>query len=111
MITDKMQLSKKERKSTGNYQRIKVAVLDTGMQPEHPMSSSVYYKDFVDSNEQHMRDQTLHGTISLDLVLQMYQDAEMYPGRVFETNDAHDDREAVQMAMVSLSVMILLSVY
>jgi hypothetical protein len=71
----------------------------------------MYYKDFVDSNEQHMRDQTLHGTISLDLVLKMYQDAEMYIGRVFETKDAHDDREAAQMAMISLSGMILLSVY
>jgi hypothetical protein len=96
-----MQLSKKEKKSTGYDQRIKVAVLDTGIEPEHRMSGSVHYRDFVDSIKKCTKEQTSHGTTSLELILKMYQDAEVYIARVFETNDAHGDLEAVQMAMVS----------
>jgi hypothetical protein len=96
-----MQLTKKEKKSTGFDQRIKVAVLDTGIEPEHHMFRSVHYKDFVDPNEECTKEQTSHGTTSLDLILKMYQDAEVYIARVLKTNDAHGDLEAVQMATVS----------
>jgi hypothetical protein len=65
------------------------------------MFGAVHYKDFVDSNEKCTEGQTSHGTTSLDLILKMYEDAEVYIARVFETNDAHGDREAVQMAKVS----------
>jgi len=96
-----MQLSKKQKESTGYFQRIKVAVLDTGLEQGLLMSCSVHYKDFVDSNEKCTEDHTSHGTTSMDLILKMYQDADVYIARVFETNDAHGDREAVQMAKVS----------
>lgn len=96
-----MQLEKDEKKSTGCFQRIKVAVLDTGLEQRLLLSRSVHYKDFVDSNEKCTEDHTSHGTTSMDLILKMYEDADVYIARVFETNDAHGDREAVQMAKVS----------
>jgi len=96
-----MQLSRKQKRSIGYSERIKVAIFDTGLEPEHHRSGAVHYKDFVDSNEKCTKRQTSHGTTSLDLILKMYEDADLYIARVFETNDAHGDLEAVQMAKVS----------
>jgi hypothetical protein len=58
------------------------------------------YKDFVSNNDKLQQDGTGHGTTALRLLLKLYDDAEVYVGRVFEHKDADDETERL-MAEVS----------
>ncbi len=49
-----------------------------------------------------MRDNTWHGTMSGNLVLSMYEEAELYVARVFESNDTDEEKEPLLMAKVCL---------
>jgi hypothetical protein len=81
-----------------------VAILDTGITEEHYKILKGYikeYKDFVSNNDKLRQDGTGHGTTALRLLLKLYDDAEVYVGRVFEHQDADDETERL-MAKVSL---------
>lgn len=83
----------------------KVAILDTGVTEECYQILEGYikgYKDFVSSNDNIRKDGTGHGTTALRLLLKLYDDAEVYVGRVFEHKDADDETERL-MAEVSHS--------
>lgn len=75
-------------RTSGSYRKVKVAVLDTGLGPDHRMAKTVFYKDFVTDKEEGMLDKTGHGTLSLDLILEAFpnDEAEFYVARVMATD-------------------------
>lgn len=82
----------------------KIAILDTGVTIKYHgiYKSSIHgYKDFVSKLDDSPQDGTGHGTKALRLLLKLYEDAEVYVGRVFQRQDADDDTERL-MAEVSL---------
>jgi hypothetical protein len=82
----------------------KVAILDTGVTGEcyHKFQDSIYgYKDFVSGIDKTPQDRTGHGTSALRLLLKLYENAEVYVGRVFQLQDADDESERL-MAEVSI---------
>ncbi|KAF6525681.1 hypothetical protein HZS61_011476 [Fusarium oxysporum f. sp. conglutinans] len=104
-----------------NYKRVKIAVIDTGLIPSHHMAKKVTYRDFVaekaaaetknkgdhsakvdpkDKAPQALQDtsDSKHGTISVGIILRVYEDAELYVARVFEHEDATETREPLLMA-------------
>ncbi|KAK8023290.1 hypothetical protein PG991_006529 [Apiospora marii] len=77
-----------------NYEKVKIAVLDTGIDPCD--SSSVYvdgYRDFVSGNDSVKCDQTGHGTTSVNLIFDMCESAEVHVLRIFETDSANDNTQ------------------
>jgi hypothetical protein len=90
----------KKPKLTGDaHRRVKIAVLDTGLVSDSHYVS-VTYRDFVDPKEKGRIDKTLHGTTSVDLILKAYPEAELYVGRVFNTNQTDERTEPVHLAEV-----------
>ena len=51
------------------------------------------YKDFVSQLDDSPQDGTGHGTTALRLLLKIYEDADVYVGRVFRRQDADDETE------------------
>ena len=99
------------RKPGRGIPNVKVAILDTGVSPHHPFTKKVQdprdrrnkdrYKDFVPkTGEQPDDNNTSHGTRALDLVLRMYEDADVYVARVFETDLSKPERDAYRMGEV-----------
>ena len=81
----------------------KIAILDTGVTEECYKVLKDFikeYKDFISNNDKLQQDGTGHGTTALRLLLKLYDDAEVYVGRVFEHKDADDETERL-MAEVS----------
>ncbi|KAK7993442.1 peptidase family M3 [Apiospora arundinis] len=66
-------------------QRIKVAIIDTGINPDHQLSRAIKkYKDFTGGSKM-MADNTGHGTDAVKLVYEMCSDTvEVYVARVWE---------------------------
>jgi hypothetical protein len=82
-----------------NHQRVKIAVLDTGIRPNHPQASKVTYEDFVDKTVD-KADLTGHGSNSVDLLLKVYDSAQLYVGRIFRGNTSDEDSGPKMMAKV-----------
>ena len=103
---------KKSLETDGEYKKVKIAVIDTGIDPKHRQAAKVKYKDFLNEKPEDKRDNTGHGTISVDLILRMYEEAELYVARVFEESRAGEQKEASLMAKVrSLSIGFLSPFY
>ncbi|KAK1547677.1 extracellular alkaline serine protease [Colletotrichum paranaense] len=72
-----------------NYSKVKIAVLDTGIDPECQFIDEIDdYADFVNPGSRVKLDRTGHGTSVVDLIYRVYQHAEIYVARVFESNNA-----------------------
>ena len=84
------------------YRRIKIAVLDTGFNPNDPFAPQLHWEDFVIDGSQLRVDETGHGTNSARLILQICPEADLYVARIFQTNIADDSFDAGRMAKVSL---------
>jgi hypothetical protein len=82
------------------YRRVKIAVLDTGLE-SNPRFDDVTYRDFVDPKHKGRVDNTSHGTTSVNLILQAYPEAELYVGRVLKTNQTDEKTEPAHLAEVS----------
>ncbi|KAJ5261225.1 hypothetical protein N7478_011820 [Penicillium angulare] len=81
--------SKADRKS---YAPVKIAVLDTGIHPQHYNVSNITdYKDFVNPLGQGKSDLTGHGSIGVSLTYKLLPNAQVYVGRVFETSQANNN--------------------
>ncbi|KAG7044321.1 extracellular alkaline serine protease [Colletotrichum scovillei] len=73
----------------GRYPKVKIAVLDTGIDPEYQNVDGIKdYIDFVDLESQFKIDTTGHGTSVVDLIYRVYAHAEIYVARVFESTNA-----------------------
>lgn len=88
--------------ATSARRRIKIAVLDTGLRPEHPLAEKVDYKDFVDVDAPQMKDKAGHGTEMVDFILRVYEDADLFVARIFETQYANETTHPRCMAEVCL---------
>lgn len=102
-----MRVGKHSDRSDNTYHAVKVAILDTGLDASHRVSKDVKWKDFVEPGNEIRKDQTMHGTTSVNLILRMYVEVDLHIGRVFETSEATLDREAEQMADVRSSARIV----
>lgn len=76
------------------YKRVRVVVIDTGIDGADPYAEHIRdYKDFVSKNDDTKQDKTGHGTNSVKLIFKVYAQAEVYVARVFESNHANDDTQ------------------
>jgi hypothetical protein len=94
-----MKVGKRLELKDDAYRPVKIAVLDTGLESD-PRFDDVTYRDFVDPKHPGRVDNTSHGTASVDLILQAYPEAELYVGRVFNTNQTDERTEPAQLAEV-----------
>jgi subtilisin family serine protease len=78
-----------------NCPPVKVAILDTGVFQSYFSNSIKDYRDFVSGINDERQDGTGHGTSCLQLLLSIYEDAEVYIGRVFESDKANDDTSSL----------------
>ncbi|KAI9901841.1 hypothetical protein N3K66_003658 [Trichothecium roseum] len=73
------------------HKRVRVAVIDTGINSSDPYARHIQgYRDFVTNNDDLKQDNTGHGTNSVKLIYKVYAEAEVYVARVFEYDEADD---------------------
>ncbi|ETS79009.1 hypothetical protein PFICI_08862 [Pestalotiopsis fici W106-1] len=79
------------------WRKSRVAILDTGVHEDLYDSDGMVkdYKDFVGNDDQMWRDNVGHGTNAVRLTKKVYNMAEIYVARVFETSQASNDTEAL----------------
>jgi hypothetical protein len=94
-----MKMRKTMRSADHAYHPVKIAVLDTGLKSNWCFGN-VTYRDFVDPKREGRVDNTSHGTASVDLILHAYPEAELYVGRVFNTNQTDERTEPALLAEV-----------
>ncbi len=72
-----------------DYRKVKIAVLDTGLDPAHRYRVKDYVGFTAASKDCEAEDLVGHGTFVTDLLLQIAPNAEIYVARVFdgETGD------------------------
>ncbi|KAF3910853.1 Ankyrin-2 [Dactylellina cionopaga] len=71
--------------------RVKIAIIDSGILPDHPQMPLVReYKDFITRTDQRV-DKTYHGSTGVDVVGEISPDADIYIARVFEGAEAEKD--------------------
>ncbi|KAJ5668904.1 Extracellular alkaline serine protease [Penicillium macrosclerotiorum] len=85
--------NRRRNETDTHYRRVKIAVIDTGLDPEHGLANKINYKDFVEEGSTERKDCTGHGTISVDLILRVYEAADLYVARVFERDEADERKE------------------
>ncbi|UKZ80413.1 hypothetical protein TrVFT333_008172 [Trichoderma virens FT-333] len=75
-----------------DYTRVKIAVLDTGVDPSNAAARYIKgYKDYVSNNDSIMCDNTGHGTTSVNLVFSICESADIYAVRIFEHDKANEN--------------------
>jgi len=85
---------------------VRVAVLDTGIDPLHPLVDKIHdYRDFVDKKctpgQQLRKDNTGHGTNMVYLLHKTAPCVEIYVARVF-SEDTGNSETALNVAEVSI---------
>ncbi|RTE76398.1 hypothetical protein BHE90_009126 [Fusarium euwallaceae] len=66
--------------------RVKIAVIDSGLWEERQGDSNITYRNFIEEGE--YNDDPQHGTNSVDLICKVYGRADLYVAKVFEGNEA-----------------------
>ncbi|KAM3079612.1 hypothetical protein ACMFMG_006026 [Clarireedia jacksonii] len=73
------------------YDRVKIAVLDTGIDPNDAAADYISgYRDFVSGKDSVKCDNTGHGTTSVNLVFKICEPADVYAVRIFESDEEND---------------------
>ena len=83
-----------------NHQPVKIAILDTGIRRDHHQIDKIKYKNFTDKTDD-KDDLTGHGTDSVDLLLKVYESAQLCVGRIFKGNTSDEESGPKAMANVS----------
>ncbi|KAF9879129.1 hypothetical protein CkaCkLH20_03362 [Colletotrichum karsti] len=73
-----------------SYSPVKIAILDTGVSPGSG-GFVTDYKDFVSNDHLHYQDRTGHGTEAVSLIRRVYENAEVYVGRIFKERNASEN--------------------
>lgn len=102
-IGDLRAAMKANHSTGGGSKPVKVCVIDTGFRADDKESKKVgkRFKDFVNPSNTQLCDKTWHGTQSATIILSIYEPCELYVARVFDKNDADEERGQELMAMVS----------
>lgn len=96
--------------SNGTFAKVKIAVIDTGVDANDAAALYVSgYHDFVDEDHNFKRDNTGHGTTSVNLIFEMCETAEVYALRVFETDEADDRTRGLAIKVSELSQFTLVA--
>ncbi|KAK1831858.1 hypothetical protein QBC39DRAFT_306110 [Podospora conica] len=83
------------------YKKVKIAVLDTGVHPDHPETRYIEgYQDFVTGNHDVRCDNTGHGTTLVGLIFEMCDSADVYALRILEDDTATE--KTPQRAVLAL---------
>ncbi|KAL7912198.1 hypothetical protein GGI35DRAFT_309378 [Trichoderma velutinum] len=78
------------------YEQVKIAVIDTGVKPNDAAVAYIAgYRDLVGRDDSIKCDNTGHGTTLINLIYDMCENALVYVVRIFETNEANDDTQAL----------------
>jgi subtilisin family serine protease len=87
------------KKPTPKTQIVKIAILDTGIDLDHPefkpfladnQISNGYCRDFVNPGESPIRDSTGHGTHCAHLILKVCETARLYVAKVFQIDEGDE---------------------
>ncbi|KAF3129029.1 hypothetical protein TWF703_009059 [Orbilia oligospora] len=74
---------REQQSDVQNYERAKIAIIDTGITPDHPDQDMARdYKDFVEESNTIWKDGALHGSTGLYLVAKIALEADVYIDRV-----------------------------
>lgn len=93
------------RKAVG-HQRIKVAVLDTGIDESHTYRKYIKgYHDFVSGRHQQASDETGHGTSAVHIIFRLIPEVDIFIGRVFETDEANDTTRDLMAEVPFISLL------
>ncbi|KAF3912464.1 Ankyrin-3 [Dactylellina cionopaga] len=91
-LQDTQTLQEVLRGDISDDDRVKIAIIDSGIHPMHPQMALVReYKDFVTGNDSEMVDETRHGSTGVDLVTDICPDADVYIARVFRGAEAENE--------------------
>ncbi|KAL6352963.1 hypothetical protein LRP88_13440 [Fusarium phalaenopsidis] len=83
------------------YERVRVAVIDTGINGSDVYAKHIRgYRDFVTNKDGIKQDNTGHGTNSVKLIYKVCADAEVYVARVFEYDEADDDTQDLMLKAI-----------
>ncbi|KAH7275683.1 hypothetical protein B0J15DRAFT_475620 [Fusarium solani] len=83
------------------YERVRVAVIDTGINGSDVYAKHIRgYRDFVTNKDDIKQDNTGHGTNSVKLVYKVCADAEVYVARVFKYDEADDDTQDLMLKAI-----------
>jgi hypothetical protein len=99
-IVENMNLLLEKKRKEPEYDPVKIAILDTGIQGPYWNSIAVY-KDFVSGIDSEGTDITGHGTNGVHLALQIIPEAKVYVARIFEGQEATGSTRSL-MAQVGL---------
>lgn len=86
-----------------SYRPVKIAVIDSGVLPDHTHKGRLVVKDFISIPNDCVKDDPQHGTDSIDLILRMVCTAQIYVARVFQNREAYS-RTAGYMAEVAIPI-------
>ncbi|KAF5009794.1 hypothetical protein FDECE_4001 [Fusarium decemcellulare] len=97
-------LTKMPGETDQNYRRIRIAVIDTGIDGKDTYARYIRgYRDFVSGQDDVKQDNTGHGTGSVKLIFKLYAEAEVYVARVFENDQANDDTQDLMLKAICYS--------
>ncbi|KAH8880194.1 hypothetical protein GQ53DRAFT_813446 [Thozetella sp. PMI_491] len=84
-----------------SYRKVRIAVLDTGVDPQDAVALDLAgYRDFVDGDDSQMRDNSGHGTKSLNLIFQVCEPAEVFALRIFDWDEeSHNTQDLATQAI------------
>ncbi|KAF4957460.1 hypothetical protein FGADI_3096 [Fusarium gaditjirri] len=85
-------LQSEDTETGPGYERVKIAVLDTGVNSDdhdyyHDFGIIAEYKDYVNNNGSNPDDETGHGSAAVSLLVRTCPNASLYLARVLKTNN------------------------
>ncbi|KAI5460178.1 hypothetical protein BGZ63DRAFT_406123 [Mariannaea sp. PMI_226] len=112
-LSDVLRITKRRRDQEAAP--VKVAILDTGIKESYYQlvkGNIKVYKDFVTKDDSIRQDGTGHGTLCLQLLQKVYEEAEIYVGRVFREGHATNETkllmiEAIREAITEWKVEVI----
>jgi hypothetical protein len=80
----------RKKRRLGGYERVRIAILDSGLDESHPSYWQVKkdYEDFIGKQNDRGVDNTGHGTNGFHLILKIIPEVDIYVARVFDGREA-----------------------
>ncbi|EHK17752.1 uncharacterized protein TRIVIDRAFT_66654 [Trichoderma virens Gv29-8] len=88
-------------KDDDEYNKVKIAVLDTGVDPTDAAAAYIAgYRDFVSGDDSIKCDNTGHGTTLVNLIFDMCDMASVHVARIFDTDEANDNTQTLAIKAI-----------